>query len=163
MDSNKIAKAAELLEKEFGPEWKTIAQTLGTEDLRRRVGKELTSFMAFPERGEGGSSQWRGNCSPEVVRCLAQYALDCKAYCRKDKSGFTLLDPMSGSGSSKAAADSLGIHSLLYDLNPEPPHGKGGWDALKDEVDDSADMIFLHPPYNDMCALFLHNCLGNEE
>lgn len=55
---------------------------------------------------------------------------------------------MSGSGTSKAAADQLGVKSVLYDLNPNPANGKGGWNALKDEVTDDADMIFLHPPYH---------------
>lgn len=62
----------------------------------------------------------------------------------------TLLDPMSGSGTSQAAAQSLGVRSLLYDLNPAPACGIGGWDALRDEVDDSADLIFLHPPYHNL-------------
>lgn len=64
--------------------------------------------------------------------------------------GATLLDPMSGSGTSQAAAQSLGVRSLLYDLNPAPACGIGGWDALRDEVDDSADLIFLHPPYHNL-------------
>ena len=75
---NPMEKAAELLRKEFGSDWKTIAAMLGTEDLRQRVGKELTSFMAFPERGEGGSNRWRGNCSPEVISAILKYTLDCK-------------------------------------------------------------------------------------
>lgn len=149
-DSNVLERAEALLKQEFGADWKHIAQNLGTRDLRRRVGKDLTSFMAFPERGEGGDNRWRGNCSPEVVAAITKYVLDCKIYNRKDISSFTLLDPMSGSGSSKAAADRLGVRSLLYDLNPTPPHGKGGWDALTHDVDDSADLIFLHPPYHDI-------------
>ena len=44
-------KAMEVLRQEFGEEWLPIVQALGTEDLRQRVGKDLTSFMAFPERG----------------------------------------------------------------------------------------------------------------
>ena len=67
MMDDRLQRAAKLLENEFGRDWITVAQMLGTEDLRRRVGKELTSFIAFPERGSGGSNQWRGNCSPEVV------------------------------------------------------------------------------------------------
>lgn len=145
---NELSRAAALLEQEFGPSWKNVAQMLGTQDLRTRVGKELTSFMAFPERGEGGDNKWRGNCSPEVVKAVTRYALDCKRYNKKDTSTFTLLDPMSGSGTSQAAADSLGVRALLYDLNPQPPCGTGGWDALKDDVGDSADLIFLHPPYH---------------
>lgn len=57
---------------------------------------------------------------------------------------------MSGSGTSKAAADRFHVRSLLYDLNPAPAFGRGGWDALRDDVDDSADLIFFHPPYHSM-------------
>ena len=150
MDKNNIQRAAELLEKEFGPDWLSIAQSLGTEDLRRRVGKELTSFMAFPERGEGGSNKCRGNCSPEVVKAVANYVLDSKRYYGKDVSDFTLLDPMCGSGTSKSVADQLGIKSVLYDLNPKPEFGTGNWNALKNDVEDSADLIFFHPPYHNI-------------
>lgn len=144
----KMRRAAQLLENEFGSDWVTVAQMLGTEDLRRRVGKELTSFMAFPERGCGGNNQWRGNCSPEVVRSVAKYVLDTKKYYGKDIRDFTVLDPMSGSGTTKDAMDGLGIKSILYDLNPKPPTGKGNWNALKNDVEDSADLIFFHPPYH---------------
>lgn len=58
-----IKHAAAVLEQEFGSDWLRVAQQLGTENLRRRVGKELTSFMTFPKRGTGGNSQWRGNFS----------------------------------------------------------------------------------------------------
>lgn len=148
--NNDLSKAEELLRREFGDNWRMIAQTLGTQDLCTRVGKELTSFLAFPNRGDGGDNKWRGNCSPEVVRSVAQYALSCKQYYKKDTKSFTMLDPMSGSGSSLAAADKLGINAILYDLNPAPAHGQGGWNALRDDVDDSADMIFFHPPYHDI-------------
>lgn len=148
ISNNELQKAAQLLEKEFGPNWLTIAQMLGTEDLRKRVGKELTSFMAFPERGDGGNNQWRGNCSPEIIRAIANYVLETKRYYGKPTGEFTLLDPMSGSGTSKGVADSLGIQSILYDLNPNPASGKGNWNALKDDVEDSADLIFFHPPYH---------------
>ncbi len=147
---NDIEKAARLLEREFGSGWMNIAQMLGTEDLRRRVGKELTSFTAFPERGFGGDNKWRGNCSPEVIKAVVNYAMDCKKYYGKDTSQFTLLDPMSGSGTSQSVAKALGINSVLYDLNPNPAFGQGNWNALKDEVDDSADFIFFHPPYHNI-------------
>lgn len=150
MNDLMLHRAAQLLEAEFGPQWRTVADMLGTEGLRKRVGKELTSFMAYPERGAGGNSQWRGNCSPEVVAALLRYCLDDKRYYGKDTSTFTLLDPMSGSGTSKAAADRYQVRSLLYDLNPAPAYGKGNWNALKDEVEDSADLIFFHPPYHNM-------------
>ena len=150
MDERMVQRAASLLEQEFGSDWLTIAQQLGTENLRQRVGKELTSFMAFPERGNGGDNRWRGNCSPEVVTSVLRYILDSKHYYGKDTSDFTLLDPMSGSGTSKAAADKMGIRSVLYDLNPTPAAGLGNWNALKNDVEDSADLIFFHPPYHNI-------------
>ena len=157
-----MKKAVQIMEREFGSEWRTIVQMLGTEDLRKRVGKELTSFMAFPERGNGGDNKWRGNCSPEVISAITKYVLDYKKYYGKSVSDFTLLDPMSGSGTSKGVADRLGIKSILYDLNPAPAEGRGNWNALKNDVEHSADLIFLHPPYHGMCALFPDNTLRNE-
>ena len=150
MNEELIQRAVLLLQREFGSEWQSIAQTLGTENLRKRLGKELTSFMAFPDRGNGGDSQWRGNCSPQVVSSILRYVIDCKKYYGKDVSDFTMLDPMSGSGTSKAAADRLGVRSILYDLNPNPAAGLGNWNALKDDVEDSADLVFFHPPYHNI-------------
>ena len=51
---------------------------------------------------------------------------------------------------------------MQYDLNPELPCGLGGWNALKDDVEDSADLVFLHPPYHSIMRLmYLHLwCLG---
>ncbi len=150
MNELQIQRAAQLLQQEFGAEWQSIAGMLGTEGLRKRVGKELTSFMAFPERGNGGNNHWRGNCSPEVVASVLRYVLDSKRYYGKDTSQFTLMDPMSGSGTSQAVAERYQVRSLLYDLNPAPAYGRGNWNALKDDVDDSADLIFFHPPYHNI-------------
>ena len=147
---DKMEKAIQLLRAEFGEEWQKIVQSLGVQDLCSRCGKELTSFIAYPERGEGGSSKWRGNCSPKVVEAILKYILDTKKYYRQDTSHFTLLDPMSGSGTSKAVADRFGVNSILYDLNPTPACGMGNWNALKNDVNDSADLIFFHPPYHDI-------------
>ena len=36
----------------------------------------------------------------------------------------------------------------MYDLNPTPATGTGNWNALKNDVEDSADLIFFHPPYH---------------
>jgi len=147
---NSMQQAEAILKKEFGPDWRNIIQELGTEDLRHRAGKQLTSFVAYLDRGEGGSSQWRGNCSSRLVEDVIKYVMDCNRYCGQKTDDFKLLDPMSGSGSSKAAADRIGISSIMYDLNPEPAVGKGGWNALRDDVEDDADLILLHPPYHDI-------------
>lgn len=145
---NDLEQAEQLLKEKFGSGWRQIVQQLGTKELRERCGQELTSFILFPDRGQGGNNQWRGNCSPKVIEAVIQYILKCKQYSGKDTSQFTMIDPMSGSGSSQAAADKYNIQSYLYDLNPKPPHGAGNWNALKDEVEESGDFIFLHPPYH---------------
>ena len=84
MNEELIQRAVLLLQQEFGPNWQSISQTLGTENLRKRLGKELTSFMAFPDRGNGGDNQWRGNCSPQVVSSILRYVIDCKKYYGND-------------------------------------------------------------------------------
>ena len=48
---DKMEKAIQLLRAEFGEEWQKIVQSLGVQDLCSRCGKELTSFIAYPERG----------------------------------------------------------------------------------------------------------------
>ena len=62
-------RAVQILEKEFGPRWKQIVQELGTKELRQRVGKELTSFMAFPERGSGGWKLLAGGRAGDSPLC----------------------------------------------------------------------------------------------
>ena len=143
-----LQRASKILRTEFGSDWKQIVQTLGTRELTHCVGQDLTSFMAFPERAEGGNNQWRGNCSPQVVAKLIQFVKKCRQY--EKKKDFLFLDPMSGSGTSQDVAEKLHISSVLYDLNPHPPKGIGNWNALKDEVMHSADPIFFHPPYHDI-------------
>lgn len=143
-----LQRASKILRTEFGSDWKQIVQTLGTRELTHCVGQDLTSFMAFPERAEGGNNQWRGNCSPQVVAKLIQFVKKCRQY--EKKKDFLFLDPMSGSGTSQDVAEKLHISSVLYDLNPHPPKGIGNWNALKDEVMHSADLIFFHPPYHDI-------------
>ena len=148
MQESDLQRASKILRTEFGSDWKQIVQTLGTRELTHCVGQDLTSFMAFPERAEGGSNQWRGNCSPQVVAKLIQFVKKCRRY--EKKKDFLFLDPMSGSGTSQDVAEELHIPSVLYDLNPHPPKGIGNWNALKDEVAHSADLIFFHPPYHDI-------------
>jgi len=148
MTQQELSIAEEILKERFGREWKQIVQTLGTKELTSCIGRDFTSFLAFPARDEGGDNRWRGNCAPQVVEKVLAYALENKRFEGKDSKNFLLLDPMSGSGSSMAAARKLNVEARLYDLNPSPPEGRGNWNALLDEVDISADCIFLHPPYH---------------
>ena len=41
-----LHRAAQLLEAEFGPQWRTVADMLGTEGLRKRVGTDF--FHGIP-------------------------------------------------------------------------------------------------------------------
>ena len=59
MEQKILKHAAAILEREFGSDWQCIAQELGTENLRKRVGKDLTSFMAFLFCLQG-KLDWRG-------------------------------------------------------------------------------------------------------
>lgn len=158
---NVTERAIQLLQHEIGDNWREIVQEIGTENLRKRAGKELTSFVAYQNRGQGGMSQWRGNCSPKLIKDIIGYILDDKRYNGKDINNFTIIDPMSGSGTTKAVADALRLRALLYDLNPRPPQGLGNFDLLKQDIDDSADLIFLHPPYWSMIP-YSGNVWGKE-
>ena len=51
MNNETRMRAVEILRNEFGDNWQSVAQSLGTENLRQRVGKDLTSFIAYPDRG----------------------------------------------------------------------------------------------------------------
>ena len=121
MNDWQITRAAQLLEAEFGPRLANRRRDAWHGRLTE-TGWQGTDFLfSFPDRGDGGNNRWRGNCSPEVVASILKYVLDCKQYEGKDTSRFTLLDPMSGSGTSKAAADRFQVRSLLYDLTLRPP------------------------------------------
>lgn len=60
--------------------------------------KPLTSIVSYPERGEGGDNRYRGNCSPKLIEDLIGFF--------KPKE---ICDYMCGSGTTKAAADKVGI------------------------------------------------------
>ena len=75
MQESDLQRASKILRTEFGSDWKQIVQTLGTRELTHCVGQDLTSFMAFPERAEGGSNQWRGKetrAFKKVGRCFSK-------------------------------------------------------------------------------------------
>lgn len=57
---------------------------------------------------------------------------------------------MSDSGTSQEMAEKLHSPSVLCDLNPHPSKRIGNWNALKDKVGHSADLIFFHLPYHDI-------------
>ena len=100
--------------------------------LSEKGSKPLTSIVSYPERGEGGSNRYRGNCSPRLVEDLIGFF-----------QSEMICDYMCGSGTTKAAADKMGIQSSLYDL-------PSGFDLMNCEIPERPEFIFWHPPYWDM-------------
>lgn len=96
------------------------------------MGRVLTSIVSYPERGEGGNNRYRGNCSPKLIEDLAGFFKPAE-----------ICDYMCGSGTTKAAADKLGIRSRLYDLH-------SGFDIMNNEIRERPEFIFWHPPYWDI-------------
>lgn len=92
----------------------------------------MQSVVSYPERGKGGNSQYRGNCSPRLLEDLFGFYKPKKVF-----------DPMVGGGTTKDVCSKLGIEHDVLDLNP----AWGGWDALRDEIPGVYDMIIWHPPY----------------
>ena len=92
----------------------------------------LTSIVSYPERGEGGNNQYRGNCSPKLIEDLVGFFKPTE-----------ICDYMCGSGTTKAAADKMGISSHIYDLH-------SGFDIMNCEIKERPEFIFWHPPYWDI-------------
>lgn len=100
--------------------------------LKTSESRMLTSIVSYPERGEGGNNHYRGNCSPRLVEDLLGF-FHPKEIC----------DYMCGSGTTKAAADRLGVNSHLYDLH-------SGFDIMNCDIPERPEFIFWHPPYWDI-------------
>lgn len=94
--------------------------------------RPLKSIVSYPERGEGGNSRYRGNCSPKLIEDLLEFFRPAE-----------ICDYMCGSGTTKAAADKLQIPSHLYDLH-------SGFDLMSCEIPERPGFIFWHPPYWDI-------------
>ena len=98
----------------------------------------LTSVVSYPERGDGGRNTYRGNCSPKLIEDLIKH-FGMKEVC----------DYMCGSGTTKSAADKMGISSHIYDLH-------SGFDLLNHEIQERPQFIFWHPPYHDIVVYSDH-------
>lgn len=92
----------------------------------------MNSVVSYPERGAGGRSSYRGNCSPLLIEDLIQqYQLPY------------LSDYMVGSGTTEDVCRAKGIPGVFLDLNR-------GFDLVEMDIPDVPRNIFWHPPYGDM-------------
>ena len=94
--------------------------------------RTLTSIVSYPERGEGGNSRYRGNCSPKLIEDLIAFF--------KPRE---ICDYMCGSGTTQAAAEKMGIPCHIYDLNR-------GFDLMSNDIPERPEFVFWHPPYWDI-------------
>ena len=110
------------------------------------LARPLTSIVSYPERGAGGNNRYRGNCSPKLIEDLIGFF--------KPKE---ICDYMCGSGTTKAAADKLGIKSQLYDLHSgfdimncgiksQLYDLHSGFDIMNCDIKERPEFIFWHPP-----------------
>lgn len=96
----------------------------------------LTTLVSYEDRNNRyGNNKYRGNCSGQLIKDLLEF------YNPK-----RVLDPSVGGGTTKDVCQALGINNLCLDLNPK----WGGFDLLSDEIPQSSDFIFWHPPYHDI-------------
>lgn len=104
------------------------------------------SVLSFPDRGPWGNSRYPGNWSGFIPLRMMQF------YQPKKVADYT-----SGGGTTRDVARELGIEGLFLDLNPV----WGGFNLLKDDPPESADMIFLHLPYHNIIR-YSGNAWGQE-
>lgn len=92
----------------------------------------MKSIVSYPDRGEGGRSSYRGNCSPKLIEDLiSQYKIT------------RLSDYMVGGGTTEDVCRKLNIPGVFLDLNR-------GYDMLNMDIPERAGNIFWHPPYDDI-------------
>ncbi len=130
---------------------------------------ECSTVWSFPKRGNWAThrSDYRGNCSPQVIRNLIL---------RYSKEGDVILDPMVGGGTTLIECRLTGRKGIGIDINPKAieitkerlnferegllelplfynmPSETFVGDArdINFISDNSIDFIFIHPPYSDI-------------
>ncbi len=92
----------------------------------------MNSIVSYPDRGAGGKSSYRGNCSPRLIEDLIhQFHLT------------SLSDFMVGGGTTRDVCQRLGLSGTYCDLNM-------GFDMMTMDIPERPENIFWHPPYGDM-------------
>ena len=96
----------------------------------------MKSVMSFPERGNYGNSNWRGNTSGYVIKELIQH-FNPKLF----------VDACEGSGTSRDVCKEMGIEYVGLDLYKGQDFTK---DYILTQLPRPADICFTHPPYHNM-------------
>ena len=92
----------------------------------------MESIVSYPDRGQYGRNNYRGNCSGLIIKdVIQQYKLK------------GLSDFMVGSGTTEDVVREVGIRGDFADLNR-------GYDMLSMDIPNRAENIFWHPPYGSM-------------
>ena len=94
----------------------------------------MKSIVSYPTRGEYGNNKYRGNATGKLL-------IDLHKVYKFDE----ISDYMSGSFTTAG----LQGESSKFDL-------------IENDIKERNNFIYWHPPYWDMCVLFLHNTLGNK-
>ncbi|MFT9486778.1 MAG: DNA methylase N-4/N-6 [Tepidibacillus sp.] len=96
----------------------------------------LSSILSYPNRGHWGDLNYRGNTSGWIIKGLLEHFKPEK-----------FMEIFAGGGTGFNVARELGYQNSVHlDLNPR----WGGWNALRDEVPEGANFVFMHPPYHDI-------------
>lgn len=92
----------------------------------------MKSVVSYPERGNGGKNNYRGNCSPKLIEdIITQFGIK------------NLNDYMVGSGTTEDVCKRMGVGGNYYDLNR-------GFDLMEMDIPERPENIFWHPPYDDI-------------
>lgn len=127
----------------------------------------LNSILSFPNRGNYGKSNWRGNCSGHIIREMVEYF--------RPK---VFVDPTLGGGTSRDVVAELNQNGRQIEFHGLDLHS--GFDLLKDSLQERiggkrADYVFCHPPYENVIRYSgnvwgaephpddLSNCLNYED
>ncbi len=96
----------------------------------------MNSIMSFPNRGQWGDWQYRGNCSGHIIKKLIE-----------NYNPNFVLDPAEGSGTSRDVCQAMKITYQGFDL-------RTGFDILTNPLNEmlqeEPDLVFFHPPYHNI-------------
>ena len=99
----------------------------------------MNSIVSYPERGDYGSSRYRGNCSGNFIKEVLGYFKPS-----------VFVDPCEGGGTSRDVANELISEGKNIEFHGFDLHSGFNLirDNLRERVGKSADYIFFHAPYH---------------